>query len=104
MTKYKKCSRWIKIRYIYITSRHSLADYAEPNDIDNKLTLCCFYHNGKLYAIDQFMSLSYPIMFDDKDGKLTVVGYYDSTNWYNPLLLEIHPDGEYIRLWEEMEE
>lgn len=101
MTKYKKVSRWIKIKYILITNRHSLADYAEK--YDDKLLVMCFSHKGRLYAFDQFIRLSYPIMFEDNDGKTTVLSGYDSANWYNPFLIEIHQDGEYIRLWEEYE-
>lgn len=103
MTKYKKISRWIKIKYIYVTNRHSLSDYAELDEENNKLLLCCFSHKGKLYAIGQFMRLPYPIMFDDTDGKLNVIGGCDATSYYNPYLLEIDDNGEYVRLWQEYE-
>ena len=100
---YKKASRWIKINYLYITKKHSLWDYADfCDEYDGTRCLLCFRHGGKLYALNQFMGLCYPIMFDDKDGKLTVIGYYDYTNWYNPYLLEVDSNGEYVRLWNEV--
>ena len=101
---YKVCSRWIKVNYITITPRHNLYDYADryTETPDKKRDLYIFRHGGKLYALDQFERLSYPIMFEDTDGKLTVIGGVDSTQWYKPFLLEIHPDGEYIRLWQEI--
>lgn len=96
---YEKASRWIKIRYMYITEKHSLWDYAEPCSLANKRQLCCFKHKDKLYAIDQFMRLSYPIMFDDTNGDQVIIGGYDSASYYNPYLLEIDDGGEYVRLW-----
>ena len=40
-------------------------------------------------------------MLEDADGIQAILGGYDSTQWYKPYLIEIHPDGEYIRLWNE---
>lgn len=101
---YKKASRWIKIQYLYITKKHSLWEYADYHDeFNKKRCLLCFRHGGKLYAIDQFMRLSYPIIFEDKNGDNVIIGGYDSTNWYNPYLLEINDNCEYVRLWNEVE-
>lgn len=101
---YKKASRWIKIKTAYVTERHSLYDYVDDFDsVDNKRELTYFTHNGRKYALDQFMRMSAPITFTDRDGKLTVLSGYDCTNYYNPYLLEIHPDGEYVRLWNEVD-
>lgn len=105
---YKKVSRWIKIKTAYVTERHSLYDYADDyaddfNCVDNRRELLYFIHKGCQYALDQFMRMSAPITFTDSDGKLTILSGYDCTNFYNPYLLEIHPDGEYVRLWNEVE-
>lgn len=101
---YKKASRWIKIKTAYVTERHSLYDYADNFDcVDNKRELLYFIHKGRKYALDQFMRMPAPITFTDSDGKLTVLSGYDCTDYYNPYLLEIHSDGEYVRLWNEVE-
>ena len=100
---YKKASRWIKIEYRYITKQHSLWNYADYEDkLDDKCCLICFKHSGKLYALNQFMRLSYPIMFDDKNGEKVIISAHDSTQWYNPYLLEMDDNGEYVRLWNEV--
>lgn len=101
---YKKASRWIKIKTAYITERHSLYDYADDFDcVDNKRELLYFIHKGRQYALDQFMRISTPITFTDRDGKLTVLSGYDCTDYYNPYLLEVDNNGEYVRLWNEVE-
>ena len=92
---YRRVSRWIKVEYTIITSRHRLADYADKQE--GALWLTYFRYNNKEYALNQFMSLVAPVILEDG----SIIGGYDCTNWYNPLLLEIHPDGEYVRLWEE---
>ena len=92
---YRPVSRWIRLRSEYITPRHSLWDYAEHNEG----VLYYFEFRGRKYALGQFMSFSYPILYEDKDGKLGIIGGYDCTEAYFPLLLEIHPDGEAVKLF-----
>jgi hypothetical protein len=43
-------------------------------------------------------------MWNDRDGKLNYISGYDSTQWYNPYLVEFDEVGEYVRLWEELED
>ena len=92
--KYRRVSRWIRCDFIQVTARHSLADYAD----DGSLTF--FRYGGRRYALGQFMRLTYPEFFTDENGNTGYLSGYDATQWYNPLLIEIHPDGEYIRLFQ----
>jgi hypothetical protein len=94
---YIKASRWIKINCTYVTKRHQLFDYAEPCG-----DLIYFRHKGKLYALGQFYQLNYPIMIEDEEGKLIVIGSYDYTEYYKPYFLEVDEYCENVRLWEEV--
>lgn len=107
-----RLSRWIKIRQAFdITKRHSLYRYAidgnghvEGQDCFDPATgteVTYFIWNGRKWALDQFLRLSYPIFWEDEDGYLQFLSGYDGENWYNPILIEIHPDGEYVRVYEE---
>lgn len=102
---YETASRWIKVNFEYVTPRHSLYEYGDGYGMeDDRREVITFKHNGKLYALNQFMRLSYPIMIENKDGDvLGIIGGYDSTEWYKPYLIEIDSNGEYIRLWNEKE-
>lgn len=84
--KYKTASRWIKIQY-------TLKD-CKPY----------FRHYGLRYYFENIMRLSYPIMWEDKDGKLNHISGYDAIQFWNPYLVELDEGGEHVRLWEEMEE
>lgn len=99
-------TRWIKIRNEYVTPRHSLWNYADTYGTDNpnEGLLTYFIHNGKKYALGQFMRLSYPIFFEDETEKTNFLSGYDSTEWYNPYLIEIEDGGEYCRLYTEQRE
>lgn len=100
---YAPASRWIKIRYADVTKRSVVWDYADHYFASDKVcTVSYFIHKGKKYAIGQFMRLLYPIFYEDKEGKTGVIGGYDGTSYYNPYYIEIHPDGEYVRLWKEV--
>ena len=100
---YKKASRWLKLDYTVITPNHRLADYADKTE-GKELWLTFFKFKGKQYALGQFMRLQYPIMIEDDDWKISVIGAYDCTQSYNPYFIEVHPDGECVRLWEEIKE
>ena len=93
----KTVSRWIKRKLEVVTPRHSLSDYADKEN--GELWLDYFTHCGRKYALGQFEHV-YPIM--DTEDKGIIIGAYDSTIWWNPYALEIHPDGEYVRLWEDI--
>lgn len=93
---YRRVSRWIRCDYIQVTRRHSLYEYSDGE------TLLCFRHGGRLYAMSQFMRLTYPELYNDENGKTGHLSGYDSTQWYNPLLIEIHENGDYIRLFQEV--
>lgn len=92
--KYRRASRWIHVDYMPVTARHALADYADGD------MLSYFRHGGRRYAIGQFMRLTYPEFFTDENGETGYLSGYDSTQWYNPLLIEIHENGDYIRLFQ----
>lgn len=96
-TGYEKVSRWLKIEYTIISKRHCLAKYAD--DSGAELYLTYFRYKGKQYALDQFMKLGKPITLEDG----TILCGFDSTRYYQPLLLEMNTTGEAVRLWEEVE-
>ena len=53
-----------------------------------------FEFNGRNYDLDaDFYPLSWPEFYDDEDGKLHYLSYYEADEWRNPLLLET---GEYM--------
>ena len=93
---YIRASRWIRIECKDVTARHSLADYADGD------TLLYFRHGGRVYALGQFLRLTYPEFFEDENGKTSYLSAYDATNYYNPYLMEVHPNGEHIRLYREV--
>lgn len=100
---YIRVSRWIKIICAEVTPRNSLYPYGDIyGHDDNRSTVYLFRHKNKKYALGQFMRLTSPEFFIDKDGKTSFLSGYDATTYYKPLLIEIHPDGEYIRLYQEV--
>lgn len=52
---------------------------------------------------DDIPRLSYPVMVDDEQGKTIVIGGYIPISNCLALLVELHPDGEMVRLWKEIE-
>ena len=98
--KYERVSRWIKVRTEYVTKRHSLADYADFYDTEDKKGLLNYFvFNGRKYAIGQFLRLSYPEYFNNEDDKTSYLCAYDSEDWYEPLMIEMDDCCEYIRLF-----
>lgn len=83
--EYRTISRWIKVRYTATSPGHAY-----------------FIFMGRRRRIDDFLRLDYPIMWEDKDGKLQHISAYDGTAWWNPELIEIDDSGEYVRVWEEV--
>jgi len=94
--QFRRVSRWIKVNYKTVTSRHSLADYADGD------SLAYFRHGGREYALGQFMRLTAPEFFENEDGKKSFLSGYDCTQYYKPYLIEIDDGGEYVRLFEEV--
>lgn len=100
-----KVSRWIKIKDELVTSRHSLYEYGysdESPESSKRRWVSCFRHGGRLWALDEFLRVSWPIYTDAKTGEDVIISGYDGGNYYNPYLLEISDGGEYVRLWEEL--
>lgn len=94
--QYYRISRWIHIEYRYVTPKHSLYAYADDGE------LICFRHGDRLYALGQFMRLTTPEFYGDKNGKVQYLSGYDCTEWYKPYLCEIDDGGEHIRLYQEI--
>lgn len=112
--KIYRVSRWIKIQHNYNVGKHnSLYYYATDEngyrdgqtsfDPKNGLYLDYFRWNGRTWAIEQFLRLSFPIFFEE-NGKTQYIAGYDSENYYNPILIEIDEYGEYVRIYEEGKE
>ena len=118
--KITRVSRWIKVRtnynankrnalWDYVTDDYGRHSYDDGFDPTNGTFLDYFRHDGKNYAISQFYRMGSawlsmnPYMFEDTDGKLTVVGAMDMDgDLYingNTLFLEMDDNGEYIRLY-----
>ena len=58
------------------------------------------HYNRRIYLND-IASLHYPIMLEDTDGKTIVLSGYEPLCNTCCLLYEVHPDGEYMRIWQE---
>lgn len=99
-------SRWISIHCKYVTRRHSLAEYADFAGSDDPEIglLHYFMYQNKAYAIGQFMRLSYPIFFENEEGKTSYISGYDCTQYYHPLLIEMDDCCERVRLFDEERE
>ena len=60
-----------------------------------------FVWNGKRIYLDHVMRLTYPVMYNDDNGKTGVIsGYLTLTNWYG-VLVEINDSGDTVQLWNE---
>jgi hypothetical protein len=101
--KYIRVSRWIKLEYRFVTCRHRLYDYADVTERENGgAWLYMFRHGGRLYALNQFARLGFPIFYGDAQGKMQYLCGYDTEQWYKPLICEIEDGGECIRLYQEL--
>ena len=99
---YKQVSNWLDIKYVYVTKRHSLSDYADFYGTDNEKEgiLTYFIFKGKKYALGQFMKLSHPEFFENEDGKKSFLCGYDCTDCYNPLMIEMDDCADSVRLFQ----
>lgn len=83
--KYRRVSRWIRL---YPLAREGYY----------------FRWHGRRYRFEDFIRLTYPIFYRDEDGKDSYLSGVYSEACYKGYYIEIHPDCEYIRLYEEMTE
>ena len=81
----KTVSRWIKIRF----------SVKEGNPY--------FMWGNRRQYLDDVPSVCHPMMYEDKDGSIGVIGGYIVISNCCSVLVEIHPDCEYVRLWEELD-
>lgn len=111
-------SRWIKIRHAYnVTSRHCLYNYCTDENgycpgqsrfnPENGTFLDFFRFAGRKWAMNQFIRFGgmmggIPPMWEDEYGKLRFLSGYDSENYYNPFLIELSEDCEYVRIYREV--
>lgn len=103
MKELKAVSRWIQIKTLYVTEKHSLFDYAEKDaECMGKYPVMAFRWKNHWYALDSFLS-RYGICGFDRECKEypTFITGYDGNNYYNPLLMELDEYGEKCRLYEE---
>ena len=104
MKNLKRVSRWITIRNEPITKRHSLWYYAEKDPaFSDECAYCSMFRwNGRMYAVNQFLSRYGLYGFDQKCEEYPAfICGYDAENYYHPLLCEIDDCGERIRLYVE---
>ena len=62
-----------------------------------------FLRGGRREKFDDMPRLYYPVMVEDADGKLIVISGYIPLSNTCCLFVEVHPDGEMVRLWREIE-
>lgn len=83
-TRLRKISKWIKIRYHQDGSPF-------------------FIFKQTRYNLDDVMRLSYPIFFDNEDGKTSFLSGYLPLYGLHALLFEIDDCGEFLRVYYEVE-
>lgn len=97
--KFETISRWLQVKTCYVTKHSKLYDFAEPCEIKNKKELLYFCFKGTIYPMNEILRLSYPIFFENKDGKTSFLsGYYSG---YNGFYVEVDEYAESVRLWRE---
>lgn len=62
-----------------------------------------FVLNGHRQHLDEIALLSYPIMYEDENGKISPIGGYIALSNVFGLLVEVHANCESVQLWEEIE-
>ena len=83
--KVKTISRWIAIRF----------DRMDGNPY-------FIFHNRRI-SLDNVMRLTYPMFYREEDGEQAYIsGYLPISNTYTQLV-EVDPIGEYVRIWEEID-
>lgn len=118
--KYQRVSRWIthhtnynprqdNALWDYVCDGNGYHPYEEKFNPTEGLYLDYFRYKGKNYALDQFYALggvwvgSWPIEYDDGDGKSSYIGAIDMDgDMFHPLYLEVEEGCERIRLYKEV--
>lgn len=62
-----------------------------------------FVWNGRRQHLDEIPRLSYPILYEDENGKTGVIGGYITICNVYGVLIELL-DGEAVQIWEEITE
>ena len=60
-----------------------------------------FMWNGRRERLENISRLTYPIMYEDENGKIGVIGGYITICNVYGVLVELDTDREVIQLWEE---
>ena len=61
-----------------------------------------FLWNGNRQKFDNIPNLSYPVMYEDENGKLGVIGGYITISNVFGVLVELDDSSESVQLWEEI--
>lgn len=109
-----RVSNWIKIRtnynpskrnslYYYVTDENGYRSNSKYFNENSDLYLDYFTWNKRNWAIDQFILFGglmggIPEKFKDGDKTITL-NFYDSENYYNPIMLELDESGEKVRVY-----
>lgn len=64
---------------------------------------CFFVWNGRRYRLDEVMRLTYPVFYEDNDGKLGFCSGYITISNCIGVLVELTCDDQCIQLWQEVE-
>lgn len=113
-----RLSRWIKIQQAYnVTPRHCLYDYCTDENgycpgqsrfnPENGTFLDFFRFNGGTWALNRFIRFGgimggVPPMWEDEHGTLHYLSAYDSEDYYNPIMIELSEECEYVRVYQEV--
>lgn len=109
----RRVSRWIKIQqnyrpnkrnrlFYYATDSNGYREGQSRYNPAEGLYLDYFRWNGRTWALEQFLRMDYPMMYENEDGKLSYLSGYDSEDYYHPILIELDDCGEYVRVYVEV--
>lgn len=62
-----------------------------------------FVWNGRRESFDNIPRLSYPIFYENNDGKLSYIGGYICLCNFGGVLVELDENSETVQLWEELD-
>jgi hypothetical protein len=105
MKELKRVSRWISIKTLCVTHKHSLAFFGDDMEcIDGYKVVDAFRWKNRWYAVGQFIGRFSMWGFDRECERYpSYIHAYDGDgDIYNPLLMEINEDGTAIRLYLEV--
>ena len=58
------------------------------------------YLGGRLY-FDDIMRLNTPILYEDENGRIGIIGGYYPISAFGGHLVEVMEDGEHVQMWNE---